>query len=243
MSVAHDPSTTDRDDLQRHDLGRCRWWHTTEPSTDTFATLAREIDLPAAVLDAMRTTSPRPHLTRSEGWRIWALTPVTFLPPTAQVLVGHLVVATDREVVITCGALPELTADELVARVTHRTDPRLADAEAVVLAVIADFLDAAGRSVGALDEAVEDIEAAVFAPRRGSHAERIYRLKREVQTVRRCVSPLPELFTSSAAPTSTLHVEATAAGSPELLARTRRLVEQVAHTDDLLDSVLAAHHT
>jgi magnesium transporter len=38
-------------------------------------------------------------------------------------------------------------------------------------------------------------------------------------------------------------VDLTDAGSPELLARTRRLVEQVAHTDDLLDSVLAAHHT
>jgi magnesium transporter len=91
---------------------------------------------------------------------------------------------------------------------------------------------------------VEDIEAAVFAPRRGSHAERIYRLKREVQTVRRCVSPLPELLSTSAAPTSTLHVEAaTDAGSPDLIAQTRRLVEQVTHTDDLLDSVLAAHHT
>jgi magnesium transporter len=146
--------------------------------------------------------------------------------------------------VITGGGLPELTAQEFVARVSRRTDPRLADADAVVLAVIAEVLDAAGRAVSALDEAVEDIEAAVFAPRRGSHAERIYRLKREVQTVRRCVSPLPELLSTSAAPTSTLHVEAaTDAGSPDLIAQTRRLVEQVTHTDDLLDSVLAAHHT
>jgi hypothetical protein len=85
-----------------------------------------------------------------------ALTPVTFRSSTAQVLVGHLIVATDREVVITCGGLPKLTAQEFVALVTHRTDPRLADAEAVVLAVIAEVLDAAGRAVGALDEAVEE---------------------------------------------------------------------------------------
>jgi magnesium transporter len=244
MSVAHDPSTTGRGNLQRHDLGRCRWWHTTEPSTDTFATLARVIDLPAAVLDAMHATPPRPHLTRWEGWRIWVLTPVTFQPPTAQVLVGHLVVATDSEVVVTCGGLPELAAQEFVARVSRRTDQRLADADAVVLAVIAEVLDAASRAVSALDDAVEDIEAAVFAPRRGSHAERIYRLKREVQTVRRCVSPLPELFSTAAASTSTLREEPVSdAGPPELLAWTRRLVEQVTHTDGLLDSVLAAHHT
>jgi magnesium transporter len=244
MSLAHDPSDTSRGDLQQHDLGGCRWWHSPEPSAHTFATLTRELDLPSAVLDAMRATPPRPHLTRWEAWRIWALTPVTFQPPTAQVLVGHLVVATDRDVVITCGGLPGLTDQEFVARVTHRPDPRLADADAVVLAVIAEVLDAASRAVSALDDAVEDIEAAVFAPQRGSHAERIYRLKREVQTARRCVGPLPELFSISAAATLTLRVEAaTDAGSPELLARARRLVEQVAHTDDLLDSVLAAHHT
>jgi magnesium transporter len=58
------------------------------------------------------------------------------------------------------------------------------------------------------------------------------------------VGPLPELFSSPAAPTSTVRAEAAAAaGSPELLAWAQRLVEQVAHTDDLLDSVLAAHHT
>jgi hypothetical protein len=68
MSVAHDPSDTSRDDLQRHDLGRCRWWHSPEPSADSFATLARDIDLPAAVLDEMRARLPGARLGLKGWW-------------------------------------------------------------------------------------------------------------------------------------------------------------------------------
>jgi len=244
MSVAQGPSNTGRDGLERHDLGRCRWWHCPASSPAAFATLDRDLGLPAAVFDALRATPPRPQLTRSEGWRIWALIPVTFQPATAQVLVGHLVVATDGAVVITCGELPEPTGEGFVARVARRPAARLRDADAVVHAILAEVLDAAARVVSELDNEVEDIEEAVFTPERGSHAERIYRLKREVQRARRCVGPLPELF-STAAPTLPNH-DAQAdldTSSPELLAQARRVVEQVAHADVLLDSVLAAHHT
>jgi magnesium transporter len=244
MSAANGPHDTDRDALERHDLGGCRWWHGPEPSADTFAALGRQVEPPSAVLEAMHAIPARPHLTRCEGWRIWTLTPVTFRPATAQAVVGHLVVATDDVVVVTVGGLPGLAAEEFVARVRERLDPPPDDAQALVLGIFGEVLDAAARAVSELDDAVEDIEEVVFAPQRGSHAERIYRLKREVQRVRRCVGPFPELVSTSTAAASSVGVDTDlGVGSPGLLARARRVVEQVAHADDLLDSVLAAHHT
>lgn len=243
MSSAHGPDDASRAALERHDPGGCRWWHGPDPSADTLAALGRQVDLPSAVLEAMRATPARPHLTQCEGWRIWALTPATFRPATAQSVVGHLVVATDGAVVLTLGGIPDLTVEEFVARVSDRRD-QPDDAEAVVRCIFGAVLDAAAESVSELDDAVEDIEEVVFAPQRGSHAERIYRLKREVQTVRRCVGPLPDLVSTSAAAATNLGADAgTDVGSPVLHARARRVVEQVTHADDLLDSVLAAHHT
>jgi magnesium transporter len=192
----------------------------------------------------MHAIPARPHLTRCEGWRIWALTPVTYRPATAQAVVGHLVVATDGMAVVTVGGLPELAADEFLARVRERPGAPRDDAEALVVGIFGVVLDAAARAVSELDDAVEDIEEVVFAPQRGSHAERIYRLKREVQRVRRCVGPLPELLDTFPAAAASVSADPDAGvGSPELLARARRVVEHVAHADDLLDSVLAAHHT
>jgi magnesium transporter len=243
MSAANGPHDTGRDTFERHDLGRCRWWHGPEPSADAFAALGRQVEPPSGVLDAMHAMPARPHLIRCGGWRIWTLTPVTYRPAIAQAVVGHLVVATDGVVVITVGGLPDLAAEEFVARVRGRPAAPPDDAQALVVAIFGEVLDAAARAVSELDDAVEDIEEVVFAPQRGSHAERIYRLKREVQRVRRCVGPLPELIDTSAAAESGGADPDAGVGSPELLARARRVVEHVAHADDLLDSVLAAHHT
>jgi magnesium transporter len=244
MNAADGADGTDRDALQRHVLGGCRWWHQPESSATAFGALGRQVDLPPAVLEAMRAMPARPHLTHCDGWRIWALTPVAFRPATAQVVVGHLVVATDGAVVISVGGLPELAAEEFVAHVSDRPGAQPDVAVAVVLGIIGEVLDAAARAVSDLDDAVEDIEEVVFAPQRGSHAERIYRLKREVQRVRRSVGPLPELLSTPAAAAANLGADAEReVSSPELRARARRVVEQVTHADDLLDSVLAAHHT
>jgi magnesium transporter len=109
--------------------------------------------------------------------------------------------------------------------------------------ILGDLLDDAERVVARLDDEVEDIETAVFAPGRTSLAERIYRLKREVQTVRRCIGPLPDLLAAEpphrrGAATTEGEVAAT-----PLPARAIRLVEQLMHVDELLDSVMAAHLT
>lgn len=169
------------------------------------------------------------------------LAPFTFRAASAQVVVGQLVIATDGTRVVTRGALPGRTPEEFVARVARVHAGRPGGAESVVDAIEAELLDAAGQAISELDDAIGDIEETVFAPQRGSHAERIYRLKREVHLARRCVGPLPELFD----PTSwvserdgdTVHGAAAAARHAQAL----RLVEQVAHGDALLDSVLAAH--
>lgn len=236
-----EPAASHSGPPQRHDLDGTGWWHVAAPTAETLATLGRDLGLPPAVLDAVGDAAPRPHRLRCDGWKVWVLAPVAFRPAAAQVVVGHLVVATDGALVVTCGAIPEATSEEFVTGVARRhAGPRGADG--VVDAIVAEVLDRAGEAVGELDDAIEDIEEAVFAPQRGSHAERIYRLKREAHVVRRCVGPLPELVgpapTGDADPSVDTDI---GVAIPVLHAQALRLVDQVAHGDALLDSVLAAH--
>lgn len=226
---------------ERHELGECVWWHDAAPTAGTLASLGRELGLPAAVLDAAGDAPPRPHRLRHGDWRIWVLAPFAFRATTAQVAVGKLTIATDGTRVVTRGGLPGRTPEDLVARVSRGHAGRPGGAESLVDAIEAEVLDAAGQAISELDDAVEDIEEAVFAPQRGSHAERIYRLKREVHQVRRCVGPLPDLFDpASWAPDHDGDRDLGAAAAARH-AQALRLVEQVAHADALLDSVLAAH--
>ncbi len=237
MSASEQAAGSGPEGPQRQELGGAVWWHDAAPTADALARLSRDLDLPAGVLDALRGTPSRPQRTHDGAWHVWVLAPVAFRAATSSVAVGHLVVATDGPRVITCGGLPDVTSVEFVARIGPRCASRSAAAPGVVDAILDEVLHAAGQVVSALDDAVEDIEVAVFAPQRGSHAERIYRLKREVHTARRCLGPLPELFDSA----TTGATERDLAAAPALHAQALRLVEQVVHGDALLDSVLAAH--
>jgi magnesium transporter len=229
--------------LQRVELDGELWLHALRPDTEALTALEPGLSPPTAVLDTLRTPPPRPQRIDVGAWTLWALRTVRFESAPAAVTAGHLVIAVGPTVVITAGQLPEATHRWTGEQGPgHDASPPSAGAR-LVTRILDDLLDDVGRVVADLDDEVEDIEAAVFTPGRASHAERIYRLKREVQTVRRCVGPLPELLSAGTLTAGGVGTTEVPSVQSVLVARSRRLVEQLSHVDDLLDSVLTAHLT
>jgi magnesium transporter len=243
MSASNGPrSGHDPDQLQHHALDEGVWVHVPEPSPKLANSIEVGTPVPVAVLDALRTPSDRVQRTVVAGWTTWTLRPVGFRIGPAVVDADHLVVAVAPGVVITAGQLPNATAQRIATPHAAHGATALPSGHMFAAMVVGDLIDDVGQVVERLDDEVEDIETAVFAPGRPSVAERIYRLKREVQTVRRSIGPLPELLTTDGvdrAARSGADTEATAAAS--LPTRARRLVERLSHVDELLDSVLTAH--
>jgi Mg2+ and Co2+ transporter CorA len=78
-----------------------------------------------------------------------------------------------------------------------QADPELVGAElaAVLPCVVDHAAEGHGPVLGALNNAVEDVEEAVFSPDRARPTERIYRLSRQVLEFRRAVARSPRCST------------------------------------------------
>lgn len=199
--------------------------------------------MPTVAVDAFRTPSTRPQRIDVASWTVWSLRSVRFEADPSAVSTTDLVIAVGTVGTVTTGEVPAETMRRMIEEEPGPAGNPTATGLQIVARVLGDVLDDVARVIAELDDAVEEIEAAVFTPERVSHAARIYRLKREVQTVRRSVGPLPELFAPEDRYDSEVESVMDVRVLAELAARARRLVEQLSHVDDLLDSVLTAHLT
>lgn len=217
------------------------WVHVPVPTPALVGSIQVGTPVPAVVLDMLGAESDRAQRIVAGGWTTWTLRPVGFRIDPAVVDADHLVVAVGPDLVITAGQLPDATARRIAAAGARAAATPPPAGSMFAAEVLGDLLEDVGQVVERLDDEVEDIETAVFAPGRPSVAERIYRLKREVQTVRRCIGPLPELLAADGADRAAAGSDDGRPVSAQLPARARRLVERLSHVDELLDSVLSAH--
>jgi magnesium transporter len=111
----------------------------------------------------------------------------------------------------------------------------------VVHAIADQLVDEYVAVLDGLDVDVDEIETQVFSAARGSHAERIYRLKTEVQEFRWAVGPLPSELDELLAADVTPEWAALADQFRDVRARSVRAAEHVANLDELLNSALNAH--
>ena len=162
----------------------------------------------------------RPRVGEQDGGRGIVLLPAAYDTKKEDVQLGVLTVVEQGRVVLSVarGVGPDLTA--LQARAASRPGHLL---EHVVLLVLEGY----EAVLEQLDEDVEEVEKQVFSTGRGSHAQRIYRLKRETLELQRAVGPLVDLLDRLQPPRG-LHD------------RVLRANEHVDRLDSLLDSVLSA---
>jgi magnesium transporter len=100
-----------------------------------------------------------------------------------------------------------------------------------------------GPVLGALNNAVEEVEEAVFSPARARPTERIYQLARQVLEFRRAVAPLTELLDRLATESPTAAGERLKQRYRERRAHLLHLVELADGLGNLLSNVLQANLT
>ena len=222
------------------------WIDLADPAPAELAEVADLAGLPETAVAVVSREQARPRLDHHSGRLVVVLKTAVYVDRDEVIDVGQLafIIGEHMVVSVATGAQPD-----------HRPRPggdldlrALGLGPAGVLAGVASRVvrSYAPVLVG-LDQDVDEIEAQVFSGDRGGYAERIYRLKSEVQLFRRAVAALPddleELLEDEAAGSfaGEEHLDEVVVRLRGVRAEAARVGEQVASLDDLLNSALSAH--
>jgi magnesium transporter len=216
------------------------WIGLHEPTTDEFETATRAFGLhPLAVEDAVHAHQ-RPKLEHYGESVFVVLKPARYVDSEEVIEVGQIMVFLGADFVVTVrhgesAALTEVRRD-------LEDDPdRLRWGPASVLHAVADkVVDDYERVMISLDDDIDQIEEQVFSGPDARHAERIFKLKREVIDFRRAVEPLepPMRELARGAPPAD---DGSAHYFRDVHDHVLRVAEHLAGLDALLDGALAAN--
>jgi magnesium transporter len=167
------------------------WIGLQNPTEADLTEVASEFDLPPLAVEDAIKAHQRPKLEVYQGVVFIVLRPVRYIDrdelveteEMALFLGEHFVVSVRHGgTALLTQVRQELDSGHLPSGLTGPT---------AVLHRVADLIvDQYSEVAKAIDDDVAEIEAQVFGEREGDHAERIYKLKREVLEFRRAVLPL-----------------------------------------------------
>jgi magnesium transporter len=167
------------------------WIGLQEPTAGDVAAVAQELDLPALAVEDAVKAHQRPKLELYGDVLFAVLKPVTYIDSEEVIEVAEVAVFLGEGFVVTVrhGASDVLRT---VRQQLERGDLDLAaQGPMCVLYEAADHIvDEYERVLAFIDDDIAEIEAQVFSSSGGDHAERIYKLKREVLEFRRALAPL-----------------------------------------------------
>ncbi|HSK24472.1 MAG TPA: magnesium and cobalt transport protein CorA [Egicoccus sp.] len=222
------------------------WIDLTDPEPADLDEVAALAGLPDTAVAVVSREQARPRLEHHGGRLVVVLKTAVYVDRDEVIDVGQLAFIIGEHVVVSVATGPQpehrpLPGGDLDLRA-------LALGPAGVLAGVASRVVRSYAPVLAgLDQDVDEIEAQVFSGDRGGYAERIYRLKSEVQLFRRAVAALPdeleELLDDEEADAveGDEHLDEVLVRLRGVRAEAARVGEQVASLDDLLNSALSAH--
>ena len=192
----HGVRLPDRDTVRESLKAACErpdafvWLGLHEPSFEEFEEVQEIFDLhPLAVEDAVHAHQ-RPKVEHFGDSLFVVLIPARYVDPEEVVDLGELMLFIGDSFVVTvrhgsASALRECR-QELEANPDRLAKGPYSVLHAVMDKVVDDYHDV----VDGLENDIDEIEVAVFSERRSNHAERIFKLKREVLDFRRAVRPL-----------------------------------------------------
>jgi len=218
------------------------WVSLRDPSTDELAAVQAEFGLPAPLVDGLAAAARRPVLELTGELLFAVVKTTTWVAAEEAVRLGEV------QLVLGDGFVVSVDRDAAVledVRQDLEHDPELAGAgpAAVLPCVVDHAAEGYGPVLGALNNAVEEVEEAVFSPDGSRPTERIYRLSRQVLEFRRAVAPLTEMLDRLAADSSTATGERLRQRYRALRAHLLHLVELADGLGNLLANVLQANLT
>jgi len=168
------------------------WLGLHEPTFEEFEEVQEIFDLhPLAVEDAVHAHQ-RPKVERYGDTLFVVLIPARYVDPEEVVDLGELMLFIGDSFVVTVRHGPSASLAE--TRRALEADPQrlVTGTTAVLHAVMDRVVDDYHLVAAGLEADIDEIEAAVFSDDRRNHAERIFKLKREVLDFRRAVRPLAD---------------------------------------------------
>ncbi len=216
------------------------WLGLHEPGEAEFDEVATAFDLhPLAVEDAVHAHQ-RPKLDRYGDSLFVVFKPARYVDSEEVVDVGQIMVFVGADFVVTVRH-GQATALSEVRRMLDGSPDQLEWGTASVLYAIADrIVDDYALVMRGLDIDIDEIEQDVFSGPKPSHAERIFKLKREVLDFRRAVDPLEPALAELAVGAKPLD-ERSADYFRDVHDHLLRVSERLAGLDALLDSALNAN--
>ena len=217
------------------------WIGLHEPSPEEFEQVTRSFELhPLAVEDAVHAHQ-RPKLELYDDNLFVVLKPARYVDSREVVdLTGQIMVFVGEKFVVTVrhGVSTSL-AD--VRRALEAEPDRLTWGPASVLHAVADkVVDDYGLVMFGLDNDIDQIEEEVFSSPSAAHAERIFKLKREILDFRRAVEPLRIPLGELAKGIKSVD-ERSEEYFRDVLDHLTRVAEHLSGLDALLDSALSAN--
>lgn len=216
------------------------WIGLREPTEEQFAEVAERFDLPPlAVADAVRAHQ-RPKLERYGEILFAIVKPVRYVDADEVVDVAELAMFVGpRFVVIVRHGETDVPAR---VRALADSDPAVTrDGPVGVLHRVMDLaVDGYTDAIAGIDENIDDIESQVFGGDESDHAERIYKLKREVLEFRRAVKPLALALQRLSGPDSGMVGEGLRPYFRDVHDHLMRAVDAIDQYDSLLTDVLQA---
>ncbi|WP_432572726.1 magnesium and cobalt transport protein CorA [Kineococcus sp. SYSU DK005] len=157
---------------------------------DHVARLQRIFDLPALAVEDAVNAHQRPKFERYPGMTFAVLKPVRYVDHEEVVDVSEVAVFLGEHFVITVRHGESRVVADVRAEVDAAGAERPVRPGHVLYRLLDSVVDGYTEVVQAIAVDVEEIEEKVFSSTEEDHAERIYKLKREVLEFRRAVSPL-----------------------------------------------------
>jgi magnesium transporter len=166
------------------------WIGLHEPSGEEFAAVAEEFELHPLVVEDAINAHQRPKVEVYDHVVLVVLKTAGYESATEQIEVAELLLIAGEHFIVTvrhgrASALSQVREQLELDEARLRCGP-LAVVHAVCDRVVDDYEPVAD----ALEAAVDEVEAEVFADDRASPVERIYRLKRQVLDFLRNITPL-----------------------------------------------------
>jgi magnesium transporter len=185
-----DAPSTERAEPLEH---RFVWVSLHEPNRQELAAVHVEFGLPDALVNNLATTARRPALEVKGELLVAVVKTASWTAAEELVKFGEV------QLVLADGFVVSVArARAVLGRVRQdlQADPELTGAgSAAVLPSVADHaVDGYGQVLSAINNAVEEVEEAVFTAGGPRPTERIYHLSRQVLELRRAMAPLIEML-------------------------------------------------
>ena len=230
--------------LDALDAARARggfvWIGLHEPTEEEFESVASAFGLhPLAVEDAIHAQQ-RPKLERYGDSLFVVLKPARYLDADEAVDVSQIMVFLGEDFVVTVRH-GHATGLSEVRRMLESDAEQMQWGPGSVLHAVADqVVDDYGAVMDGLDNDIDQIEHDVFSGPSAKHAERIFKLKREVLDFRRAVDPLEPVLGELAVGVMPIHRGSTHYFR-DVHDHVLRVSEHLSSLDALLDSALNAN--